>query len=531
MKLRQIEIDLPASHVYDQIRKQYFGLPYGSVLASFDPQTLLVDALPPRAPHRPDGLIPLDDYMQSLRAGLAARPTPEHQLDFLMAETSFAHEICHFHDCVCSSGGFLAFARDWSLAFSIYVHAKELRKAGWIAADSLLALYQSQDAPPQVAEIFNLYCSLMLYRIIGNGDLEWIEVEPETGELDVVWGRFPLGDRVARLPFFPANMGIEGTRRCFLIPIGFRAITEGRAVLHQLFAIRSFGQHYVDLYLQNLGLAFEYRVVNMLFTRVVKNNGLDPHEGRWASDELFRVLAATLARDSGELDRPIGAVLIEEMMRVDPRTGIYAGSHVENVTHMKAALDMAAPNLFTEYRTVWHGYQMRDLALDSFRRAIEVYAAAGEAVETAEEASGDTAGPAPDTLDWYGLLSAQLLPQPPISTRGRQLGYLATLTEEDVALRAAAAAATILFRRLLEQAMWQKDLVCPVLDGPYSEFLLEAHIHEHCEHGIVACDCGRFAIGDDLGHHCNCAWKAMAQDVGLARPDRPARRGQRARSR
>jgi hypothetical protein len=51
MKLRQIEVDLPASLVHDQFRKQYFGHPYGSVLASFDPQTLLVDALPPRARH------------------------------------------------------------------------------------------------------------------------------------------------------------------------------------------------------------------------------------------------------------------------------------------------------------------------------------------------------------------------------------------------------------------------------------------------------------------------------------------------
>jgi hypothetical protein len=41
MQIRQIEIDLPASHVLDQLRKEYFGKPYGSVMASFDPQTLV----------------------------------------------------------------------------------------------------------------------------------------------------------------------------------------------------------------------------------------------------------------------------------------------------------------------------------------------------------------------------------------------------------------------------------------------------------------------------------------------------------
>jgi hypothetical protein len=80
--------------------------------------------------------------------------------------------------------------------------------------------------------------------------------------------------------------------------------------------MRPFGQQYVDNYRALLGTNMEYRVVNMLFTRVLKNNGHDPNAGDWASANCFRVLSAVLSHPAGTLDAPIWRRLDQ---RVAPR--------------------------------------------------------------------------------------------------------------------------------------------------------------------------------------------------------------------
>ena len=361
-------VDLPASHVYDRIRKTYFGQPFGSVLASFDPQTFLINAALPRFPHGPSGEILVDDLLDTLRTGIRARTTEQQRFEFLVRETTWLHEICHFHDFACTSAGFITFAAEWNLILSIYSGIKELKKQGWVATNSLVDEHRKE-----LRELFNLYCNVVVNRIAVFGDLEFIEVEPSNAQYDVVWGQIPLGATTVQIPFFPAAVVVDGRQQCVLVPVGFRAITECRAVLCQWLTIRTFGQEYVTQYQAMLGTQMEYRAVNMLCTRVLKHNGSALQDGPWNTDELFRLLSAVLARDTATLSVPIGRVLMEELKRVDSITGRYQGTHTENIQHMsnvKVAWESAH---HPEVGGNWHGYQMRDFALSCFRSSLETY--------------------------------------------------------------------------------------------------------------------------------------------------------------
>jgi hypothetical protein len=508
MEIRQDSIELPSKVILDRLTKPYFEKTFGSVLASFDPQTLLVDAMPPHAIHEPDGRVSSDAFLKTLEEGLETRTTEKERMEFLFRETNFLHEVSHFHDTACTAAGFQMFAREWTLVLSLYIQLQNMKRAGWAATDSLVDMYR-KERNGEVRRLVDLYHSIMLYRICGYGDLEFIEVDDAASGFDVIWGATDIGGTSIRLPFFPATLVVDGRTRRFLVALGFRAITECRAVLHQWLIIRSFGQTYVDRYREMLGTHLEYRVVNMLFTRVLKRHGINPDAGEWASGELWRILSAVLARDSGSFDRPIGGVLLEEMARVDPKSGRYPGTHAENVRHMKNVRAGLPPSLTGGLQGQWHGYQMRDFALSCFRQAMDVYAA---------PQARDEPWP-PDTLEWYAFFNWKL-PQPPVSVRGREIQWLPALDLSDVATRARVVAATVLFRSLLEQAASKKSLVCPVLRGAYSTFLRQLQLHPHCDKGLHAGDCGRFGIGDDTTAHCDCPWKLMAVDVALARDNR-----------
>ena len=225
---------------------------------------------------------------------------------------------------------------------SIYSGIKELKKQGWVATNSLVDEHRKE-----LRELFNLYCNVVVNRIAVFGDLEFIEVEPSNAQYDVVWGQIPLGATTVQIPFFPAAVVVDGRQQCVLVPVGFRAITECRAVLCQWLTIRTFGQEYVTQYQAMLGTQMEYRAVNMLCTRVLKHNGSALQDGPWNTDELFRLLSAVLARDTATLSVPIGRVLMEELKRVDSITGRYQGTHTENIQHMsnvKVAWESAPPS-------------------------------------------------------------------------------------------------------------------------------------------------------------------------------------------
>ncbi|MFZ1083551.1 MAG: hypothetical protein WAN35_01150 [Terracidiphilus sp.] len=499
MNIQQVEIKLPDGYISDQVTRTYFQQPFGAAFASFDPQSLLVNCVPPAVKNiSTEGSIEVDEYHQHLRKRISSAVSPEEQLQILLEDSAWSHEIQHFHDCVCTASGIHAFVDEWEYVSEIYGGLKSLRIKGWTGESALWI--EGQDNP-DVKAVFAIYCSMIIFHLMMNGDFPTLEVPEELADYDVAWGNGTVGGSKVRIPFFPSRVTVNGSPACLLIPIGFRAITECRSVQTQNMILRSLGQEYVTAFLKLLGPHLEYRVVNLLITRLAKKNGLNPHEGDWG-DALFRVCGAALCKAWGAgLERTPGVALIDVLSEL-PADQVLNGSFLDqNLLLAKAASERFD---FPPAPDSWAGYQIRDFAIDSFRRSIEIY-----------ESAGRDPFP-PDSLSWYSVLGTTL-PQPLASLQGVHVGFSFTAGETKVLRHLAIVSAWVLLRCLIEQVMFDNKIVCPTLEGPYSRLLQFMKIHPCCAKGVVEGGCGRFKIGDDLSMHPTCAFRHIVTDIGLAK--------------
>jgi hypothetical protein len=495
MKVEQAEITLPPDTLSRLMTRKYIQQQYGAVIGSFDPELLIVNAVPPEVSAEEGGFIVWDNYYESVNRRLKKLPSAKDTFEMLLRETVWSHEIVHFHDCVCTPAGISGFIRDWSFIANIYAGLKNLRRGGWHASGPLATDGSAEG-------VFNLYCNVMLYRLVHNGDIPPFSVPREYGEFDVVWGKIESFGRVFVIPFFPANAAVGGNPACILVPIGFRAITECRAVTAQKMLIRSFGQEHVEMFLRLLSPHFEYRVVNLLLTRVAKKNGLNPHAGSWAADALFRLSGASLAGAHGHsFDRTPGMVLIEILENTSEVELPELSFWQQNVRSAQAA--RREPDLNPDPAPDdWSGYQIRDYALSSFRRSVDVFAS-------------ETSGPLPpDGIEWY-MVSQSKLPQPLVSFQGSAIGYSDIAGMDKSANQVIVVVAWIMIQSLIEQAIWGDEIVCPVLHGPYRDFLAFAKPHSYCERGIEGGGCGHCRLGVIPADHPKCPFLKLVRDIGL----------------
>ena len=133
----------------------------------------------------------------------------------------------------------------------------------------------------------------------------------------------------------------------------------------------------------------------------------------------------------------------------------------------------------------WSGYQVRDFALSCYRRSVDVYAGA------------DPDAFPPDSLSWY-TFSNPKLPQPLLSLQRDQLRYSAFEPVENVTKHFFAVSAWIMLRSIFEDSMWDGEITCPVLEGPYAAFMRLTELHPYCPTAIASGGCGRVAHGANL---------------------------------
>jgi hypothetical protein len=497
MKLDEIEVEIPKEQLTEKIVRRYVREPYGAVIGSFDPQFLVVHARPPGVHPNEQGYVEIDSYLNDLKARLDTGVDLAHNTRMLLEQTVWSHEIEHFHDTVCTPGGIEMFLREWILAAQLYSTLKELRISGWRSSGPL---WRDRRA----VQAFNLYTNIILYRLIYNGDLDPIQAEPEYVRYDIVWGKIRAFERTFRVPYFPSNVFIEGAHASLLTPIGFRGLTECRAVGFQNTILRSFGQEYVDALRKLLSPHPEYGVVNRFVTRVTKKNGLDPHE-QWGGEAIFRLSGAALFDQGGKaFERTPGMALVDIVRGVEAAELPTATFWKENVSNAAAMRESAFLTAIPPAPDEWSGYQVRDFALSCYRRSVDVYAH-----------TNPTPFP-PDSTSWY-TVSNPKLPQPWLSLQGDEIGYSGLESLEKIGKHLSAVSAWIMLRSLFEDSIWDGEITCPVLEGPYTPLLRFNELHPYCPTGIASGGCGRVAHGADLSGHPDCPFRHALIDIGLAR--------------
>jgi hypothetical protein len=210
VNIRETEINLSKTILLDIVKNRHYKAEdVASPYASFDPEPLLIKAVSPHVEPNSDGYIVLWDFISTTRARLERLNTKEAKLAFLVNETTWFHEVSHFHDYLCSSAGILAFAYDWIFATSVYQEVKEMRDHGRVPSDSFVKLASQKD--PNATSIINLYGNLVMSRIVRFGDIDSITVDLSFRQYDIVWGRFDLPvSRLIPLSQVHRHIGVAG---------------------------------------------------------------------------------------------------------------------------------------------------------------------------------------------------------------------------------------------------------------------------------------------------------------------------------
>jgi hypothetical protein len=105
----------------------------------------------------------------------------------------------------------------------------------------------------------------------------------------------------------------------------------------------------------------------------------------------------------------------------------------------------------------------------------------------------------PSRLTVYrGTPSNPKLPQPLLSLQRDQLRYSAFEPVENVTKHFFAVSAWIMLRSIFADSMWDGEITCPVLEGPYAAFMRLTELHPYCPTAIASGGCGRVAHGANL---------------------------------
>lgn len=499
----EVSTDWLVSKAMEQFRVDY---PLHSPsIASFDPASLMISGHPPNLDNQGRAGIEVERLYDHLRAGLNRCKTFEQRLGYLLRETAFVHETRHFHDLVCTPAGFQYFMSEW------WVHngaLHELKGAKARGVSLSGRLVDSQD--PSHRNAVDLLGSGLVYRMLFFADIPSQVISGAGGEYDVVCAECTDGVFAgSRIPMFPSNAMVDGKQTCVGIPFGFRAITECSAVMAQNMIIRDLGQEYVDAYHKQLRSEHQYLVANFLFTRASKRRGTS--EPFRDTEFLFKSMQTALAQQivfkpSGFLGEPFCRELASA---VDNPEKHYQNSSQRYVEALSDFLPKSGVIAGADVTMDGFLFIVRDYALGCLRDSIQLI-------------QKDAEKHAVDSQDWYSVLGAARLPNPPFSIQGSRLGTAYHLLEDDGLPSAKLLFALwlwVMLRRILSEALVGTTYTCPVQSAA-TRSMFQTHAgmpSRHCREGLAQKSCGSCNVGTDISGHPDCVWKNMLVECGVVR--------------
>lgn len=254
--------------------------------ASFDPYALVLNAPLPEyaitgAPD--DAIIRYDLIADRISSRFATASSTDERYLIANQETAWIHELQHFKDCVFTPAGARHFLYEANQLHRIFCLLVDIRKHAQLIRRPIASIIEH---PPvnaaerdRLVELYAQIFDLHMQRCMFNGDIESQVIEDSTYLSESVALIFhvpmPNGDHL--LPYFPKTAAIDGVMGHILDPIGFRQLTEARA-LHAQHEIVSM----VDASLIGFGNLLlrnepDYSTANMLFTKKYKLAGAAEH--------------------------------------------------------------------------------------------------------------------------------------------------------------------------------------------------------------------------------------------------------------
>lgn len=455
--------------------------------------------------------ITVEDFVDYLRTGVARRSSDAGRLAFLLQETVWVHELRHFHDCVCTRSGIQDFVVMHGYFARILSALIELRLSGEVLRAPLAEMVAqggSQGAP--ASHLLDLYGSLLLYRALLNGDVPPVDVPADFLDTDVVWLDFENGPEGLRLPTFPAGAMIDGKRRCLLVPLGFRALTETGATIIQRMLLRDVDQRFVDQYSALLRTQPVYVVVNLFLTRIAKRLGLqDAVERAGGEDLVYELVDRTLHNASGfGMDHGPLHPGAEMLRRMEASLNLEQGRFREETLlgSSDIGMDLDDPGLLASrnFLDVILAFTLRHC----WKAACETYSESLVRLAAMREMCHRPV--------WY-IGTATSLPSAPLSMQEGTIHYNGD--EEMLRSFVPALLPWLFLLEVVEQIPTERTLRCPIAYDRYgglgrSEILRP---HSACRDARPGGPCGQAALGGSMAEHVDCLWRRCLRDWAIVK--------------
>lgn len=530
-----LRIALSSNELLEKLGSVGSDLPsIASPYASFDPHSLILNMQAPFELHNngDDGLSPpgfrIDRIAGDLQAKLNLSTSQEHALRIAIEETAWIHELIHFRDFLFSPSGAAYFLEECKSYERIQVLLQDLRSKGWIWENPIgeTDWRNFGTDTPTISELVTCYSTIwdqQARRMVFFGDFPRLVLEDENmlGEAMGLQLHGPVQDQTLHLNYFPKRAFVDGQHVILADPIGFRAITEARAVAAQNEIIGIVAPQLVTAYNELLRHEPEYVSVNMMFSRQVRrHSGRHPnHDTSKFTREYWSWLFHSL--HGGEQSRHAlnpGYVATEILNANFSEDGFTHDSyscgerklvdsliaHAESITDQVSeredffavVMKHVVGNMIVHGLRYWRDYDERFLRRDN---ALSDFFFVHDSSGRIRNESG-----LPDPLAHYH--------------DGKML-----IDQENSPLKSSLFTNAwffwISFRVNISEAWRQEHVTCPLVHGQYSELMRSANVnlHEHCKSGCEKKTCGKLRLGEEADHHPKCPWKEHMEVLGFVR--------------
>lgn len=522
MNLKETEytVDISALNINFMSYDLNASLSYNSANSYFNPYTLTIHSKQPFFVQDSNirEFISADKVYNYYNSELSKISDKNEKALFLIRETTWQHEVRHFHDCFCTRVGINDFLFTQFMFGNILSQLLNIKEEGRIINQPLFKiLYQkgknfSNELPE--LKIFEILNTFKLYKAFFNGDIGDIFVPYDYSENDIVWlvVKGPMLNKDIRIASVPIRFlsPSDGQKFCKLVPLGFRSIIENSAVTMQkhLFIHWGYGelsQIYTDL----LRTQVEYASCNIFLTKITKKFGFYKRfEEEGVLNKLYEVLDLTLHNSSlyimDEYNTHPSIFMINNEIRK-----LYNQKSVKtNIGNSKLDgwnLDLNILKNSNNFLDAFQYYVLNECWIKS----CNIYNTEKQKLDITNNRDLH------DPLFYFHC--AHKIPNPPFSIQGQsKFGFGDKL--DNLANLRYVLQIWIIFVETVNTILNDPILRCPFSDKynrqySYSFF----YPHQYCEKYIMNNNCGKCHLGDNLEKHVNCLWKRCATDWALAK--------------
>ncbi|WP_350291094.1 hypothetical protein [uncultured Croceitalea sp.] len=481
---------------------------YSSIATHFNPYTFFIVSRKQLAINEKISKLSFDSFIEDFRNYESSNKTFTQKLNFLLKQSTWMHEVRHFHDCFATSTGIYDFIKTVSFIDEILKELKSLKDDGQFLKEPLSKTFiddnKATDYFKKVNRLLQLCYNMKIYKTLFNGDLPAETAEKDLLKNDIVWFNYKWQgqEEGLKIPTIPMEIKLGSKLKSLLQPLGFRALTEANAVILQNHYLRSFGQDYVKEHIKLLRSQPVYLAINSLLTRITKRNNININDfggDAFIYENIDYCLHNGVAYNPKQNDSHPISKFLNLISDSSPLNDELKNSDIFDKTILLNTDIISKFENVTKTVALWILDNVWSKAKDGYKATLENVPSLSSSIHK----------------PIFNLASTGRVPNPPFSIQGNLIGYG---DELDVINKLYQVIIPWIFIvDIVDSLVLARTFKCPIAYGKFGP--LKNHknfiVHDACKTSSPNGICGKIEIGSTNKNHVDCEWKQILKNLAL----------------